>query len=245
MEMAQLSVGHGQGMRGRATGKLFSGQRGVTGTMKGKGTRALLYRMSGQRPHSRQILKLCSRVARSSNVLDVSSRREARIALRHFLTGTSWNKCLRNISARRSREKHRVSNTSPTSPAVGPLRESVSCWNSLRNKINSNGFLNHSVGEFPPTYSPALCAAEGHKRRYSRTLAGRPAANCSGQAFAPQRPTGIRTGGGCSPQPSPGSGGNSSRSRTARYKENHISFFAPRSSARRRPKINNSVAYPT
>ena len=206
LEMAQFSFGHGQGTRGGPTGEFFPGRTGITATMKGWKFRAVLYCISRQRPHSRQILKLCSRIARTSIVLAAISRREARIALRHFLTGTSWNKCLRKISANRSREKHWAANASLTSPAVGPLEQTLSRWNSLRNKINFGGFLNHGAGEFPPTYPLAPCAVEGQRSRHSRTLQARFAAYSSGQAFAPQRPTGMKAGGGHTPQPSPGSG---------------------------------------
>lgn len=205
LEMARFSLGHGQGTRCGPAGEFFPGRRAVRKVVKSTETRGVRYPMSWQRPHSRQILKLCSRVVVSSNVPVASSRREARIALRHFLTGTSWNKCLRKISARRSREKHWVSKTSPTSPAVGPLGQTLCRWNSLCNIINFNEILNHGAGGFPPTYPLALCAVERRRLRHSRAIAALSIANCSGQAFAPQRPTGIRAGGGHSPLSSPGS----------------------------------------
>ncbi len=165
---------------------------------------AACYLMFWQRPHSRQILELCSSTAMSSAVPVASSRRVERTALRHFLTGTSWNKCFRKISAKRPREKHWVSKLPPTSPAVGPLGRIVSVRNSLRNKINFDGNLNHGAGGFPPTYLPAPCQVEGRRLSPSRAFAAPSTAHCSGQAFALHKPAGMRNGGGHSPLPSPG-----------------------------------------
>jgi hypothetical protein len=121
------------------------------------------------------------------------------------LTGTSWNKCFRKTSARRSREKSWDSKIPPTTSAVGPLGRTVRRWNSLRNIINFIEFFHHGAGGFPPTYPLAPCAVEGRRLRSFQARTALSAAHCSGRAFAPRSRTGIRAGGGHSPLSSPGS----------------------------------------
>ena len=244
LEMARSSFGPSQGERGGPTGKLLSRTKSVTGQINGNGVCAELYLMSWQRPHSRQILKLCSRVVRSSKVLAASSRREARIALRHFLIGTSWNKCLRKISARRFREKHRVSNTSPTSPAVGPLRNSVCRWNSLRNKINSNGFLNHGSGESPHLFACAVCGGEPKASAFLyalsalRRLLFRP-------SFCPSKAHRNKDRGRALTPAFPRFMGFQSRALVMRWNKNHFSLFATQPSAQKHANVKFSMVYPT
>ncbi len=155
LEMARSASGHGhRAPTTPARGFLARGSvvKNHRSAVKSANSSAGYYAMSRHRPHSRQILKLCSNVCVSSNAPVASSCRAALMALRHRFTGTSWKRCLRNISERRSRAKLCVSNVPSTCPAVGPLARTLHRANTFRNKNNFNEDINHGAGGIPTLF---------------------------------------------------------------------------------------------